>query len=90
MRLVNVGYGNMVNSDRIVAIVGPDSAPVRRMVQDAKDSGRAIDATCGRRTRAVLVLDSGHVLLSPLQTETMAARTEDKGKNIQIPETEIP
>ena len=80
MRLVNVGYGNMANSSRIIAIVSPDSAPVRRMIQDAKDSGRAIDATCGHKTRAVLIMDSNHIVLSPLQTETMAARAEEKGK----------
>ena len=78
MRLVNVGYGNTVNSDRLLAIVSPDSAPIRRLVQDARDEARVIDATCGRKTRAVLIMDSGHIILSPLQPETMAARTEDK------------
>jgi hypothetical protein len=78
LRLVNVGYGNTVNSDRLLAIVSPDSAPIRRLVQDARDEARVIDATCGRKTRAVLIMDSGHIILSPLQPETMAARTEDK------------
>ena len=78
MRLVNVGYGNTVNADRLLAIVSPDSAPIRRLVQDARDETRVIDATCGRKTRAVLIMDSGHVVLSPLQPETMAARIEDK------------
>ena len=78
MRLVNVGYGNNVNADRLLAIVSPDSAPIRRLVQDARDETRVIDATCGRKTRAVLIMDSGHVVLSPLQPETMAARIEDR------------
>ena len=78
MRLVNVGYGNTVNADRLLAIVSPDSAPIRRLVQDARDETRVIDATCGRKTRAVLIIDSGHVVLSQLQPETMAARIEDR------------
>ena len=78
MRLVNVGYGNTVNADRLLAIVSPDSAPIRRLVQDARDETRVIDATCGRKTRAVLIMDSGHVVLPPLQPETMAARIEDR------------
>ena len=78
LRLVNVGYGNTVNADRLPAIVSPDSAPIRRLVQDARDETRVIDATCGRKTRAVLIMDSGHVVLSPLQPETMAARIEDR------------
>ena len=78
MNLTNVGYGNMVASHRIVAVVSPDSAPVRRMVQEARDEGRVVDATAGRKTRAVLVLDSGHVVLSPLQPETLAGRILEK------------
>ncbi|MBP3636973.1 MAG: DUF370 domain-containing protein [Clostridia bacterium] len=80
MKLINVGFGNMVNAARMVAIVAPDAAPVKRLVQDARDAGRVIDATCGRRTRAVIVMDSDHVVLSPLQPETVAGRMEDKGK----------
>ena len=78
MRFVNVGYGNVVSMQRIVAIVSPESAPVRRLVQDGRDERKVIDATCGRKTRAVLIMDSGHVVLSPLQPETMAARIEDR------------
>ena len=74
MRLLNVGFGNLVSADRVVAVVGPDSAPVRRLIQDARDAGRVIDATCGRRTRSVLILDSDHAVLSPLQPETVAGR----------------
>ena len=80
MKLINVGFGNMVNAARMVAIVAPDAAPVKRLVQDARDAGRVIDATCGRRTRAVIVMDSDHVVLSPLQPETVAGRMGDKTK----------
>ena len=78
MKLVNVGYGNMASVARLVAIVSPDAAPVRRMIQDARDGGRVIDATCGHKTRAVLVMDSEHVILSPLLPETVAARIDEK------------
>ena len=78
MKLVNVGYGNMASVSRLVAIVSPDAAPVRRMIQDARDSGRVIDATCGHKTRAVLVMDSEHVILSPLLPETVAARIDER------------
>lgn len=78
MPLLNVGYGNMVNAGRLIAIVGPESAPVRRLVQDARDTGRVIDATCGHKTRSVLIMDSDHVVLSPLQPETVAGRMEGK------------
>lgn len=80
MKLVNVGFGNMVNAARMVAIVAPDAAPVKRLVQDARDTCRVIDATCGRRTRAVIVMDSDHVVLSPLQPETVAGRLDGKTK----------
>ena len=78
MKLVNVGYGNMASVARLVAIVSPDAAPVRRMIQDARDGGRVIDATCGHKTRAVLVMDSEHVILSPLLPETVAARIDER------------
>ena len=84
MRLVNIGYGNMISAPRIVAVVGPDAAPIRRMVQEARDAGRVVDATCGHRTRAVLITDSDHVVLSPLLPETVAARVEDrKGAEVE-------
>ena len=73
---INIGFGNRVPVSRIVAIVGNDSAPTKRMVQDAREQGRLIDATHGRRTRAVLVLDSGHILLSSIQPDTIASRME--------------
>lgn len=78
MQLINIGFGNIVSSDRIVAIVSPESAPIKRMVQEAKDTGRAIDATCGRRTRAVIIMDSNHVVLSAVQPETVAGRFEEE------------
>lgn len=81
MRLINIGYGNMVSATRIVTIVGPESAPIRRLVQEARDDGRAIDATYGRKTRAVIIMDSGHIILSSLITETLAARINGIGGN---------
>ncbi|MBE6757467.1 MAG: DUF370 domain-containing protein [Ruminococcaceae bacterium] len=74
MKLINIGFGNMVSAERLVAIVSPDSAPIKRIVQDAKDRGALIDATHGRRTRAVLLTDSEHVILSAVQPETVANR----------------
>ena len=76
MKFINIGFGNMVASDRIVTIVSPDSAPVKRLIQDAKDSGRVIDVSCGRRTRAVIITDSEHVILSAIQSETIANRLD--------------
>ena len=78
MKLINIGFGNMVNAGRLVAIVSPESAPIKRIVQDARDSGRLIDATYGRRTRAVIIMDSDHVVLSPLQPETVAGRMDGR------------
>lgn len=74
MQLINIGFGNMVSSERIIAIVSPESAPLRRIVQEAKDEKKAIDATFGRRTRSVLMMDSGHIILSAIQPETIAGR----------------
>lgn len=78
MRLVNIGFGNMVSTGRIISIIGPDSAPIKRMVQEAREAGSLIDATYGRKTRAVVIMDSGHIVLSALQPETIAARTGSK------------
>jgi len=74
MKMVNIGFGNMVSSNRVVALVSPDSAPVKRLIQDSKDSGRAIDVTCGRRTRCVIITDSDHIILSAIQPETISNR----------------
>ncbi|MCL2813843.1 MAG: DUF370 domain-containing protein [Oscillospiraceae bacterium] len=73
---VNVGFGNMVNKDRIIAVASSETSPMKRLVQDAKDSGRAIDVTCGRRTRSVIITDSDHVILSAIQCETISNRLE--------------
>lgn len=74
MKLINIGFGNMVSASRLVAIVSPESAPIKRMVQEARDRGVLIDATYGRRTRAVLIMDNDHLVLSALQPETVANR----------------
>ena len=79
MKLINIGYGNMVSADRIVTIVSPESAPIKRLVQEARDDGRAVDATYGRKTRAVMIMDSGHIILSSLITDTLAARINGSG-----------
>jgi regulator of extracellular matrix RemA (YlzA/DUF370 family) len=77
-KLVNVGFGNVVNSSKIIGIIKPEAAPIKRMVQTAKDTGMAIDATCGRRTKAVIVTESGHLILSSLLPETIAGRVNQK------------
>ena len=76
MKFINIGFGNMVAADRIVTIAYPDSAPIKRIMQDAKDAGRAIDVSCGRRTRSVIITDSDHVILSAIQPETIAGRVD--------------
>ena len=77
MQLINIGFGNIVSAERIISIVSPESAPIKRIVQEAKDSKMAIDATYGRRTRSVLIMDSGHINLSAVQPETIAGRVEN-------------
>ena len=74
IQLLNIGFGNMVSANRVIAIISPESAPIKRMVQDARDKGLLIDATYGRKTRAVLVMDSGQIVLSAIQPETVAHR----------------
>jgi regulator of extracellular matrix RemA (YlzA/DUF370 family) len=74
VKLINIGFGNIVMSNRIVAIISPDSAPIKRLIQEARDKANLIDATYGRRTRAVIVTDSGHIILSSIQPETVANR----------------
>lgn len=76
MQLINIGFGNIVSAERIISIVSPESAPIKRIVQEAKDSKMAIDATYGRRTRSVIIMDSGHIILSAVQPETIANRAE--------------
>ena len=74
MKFVNVGFNNMINAERVIAVINSDSSPAKRLMQDAKDSGRAIDCTCGRKTRCVIIMDSDHVILSAIQNETVSAR----------------
>lgn len=80
MQLVNIGFGNMVSASRMVAIVSPESAPIKRIIQDAKERGTLIDATHGRRTRAVIITDSDHIILTYLQAETLANRIADENE----------
>lgn len=77
MKLLNIGFGNLVQAEKIIAIVSPDSAPVKRIVQESKDRSMSIDATYGRRTRSVIIMDSDHVVLSAIQPETVAGRAGD-------------
>ena len=79
MQLVNIGFGNMISAERMVAIVSPESAPIKRIVQDSKERGVLIDATCGRKTRTVIIMESDHVVLSALQPETVANRFNNQG-----------
>jgi regulator of extracellular matrix RemA (YlzA/DUF370 family) len=76
MKFINIGFGNIVSTQRLIAIVSPESAPIKRIVQDARDSGKLVDATYGRRTRAVIIMDSEHVILSAVQPETVANRLD--------------
>ena len=78
MKLLNIGFGNMVSTDRLIAIVSPDSAPIKRMIQEGRDRGVLIDATYGRKTRSVVIMDSDHIVLSAIQPETVAARLNGK------------
>lgn len=76
-KLVNIGYGNLVNTDKMIAVVSPDAAPVKRMIQSAKDSGSAIDGTCGRKTKAVIVMENGSIVLSALLPDTISNRVNN-------------
>ncbi len=82
MKLLNIGFGNMINAQRLVAIVSPDSAPIKRLIQECKERGNLIDATQGRRTRAVIIMDSDHVILTYLQCETVANRLDSEQDEI--------
>lgn len=84
MQLINIGFGNMVSAERMISIVSPESAPIKRIVQEAKDSKMAIDATYGRRTRSVIIMDSGHIILSAVQPETVGGRID---KTITVDKT---
>ena len=82
MKLVNIGFGNLVSAERIISIVSPESAPIKRMIQDVREKGLLIDASFGHSTRAVLIMDSGNVILSALSAETVAARLDEAGENV--------
>ncbi len=88
MQLVNIGFGNMVSANRMIAIVSPESAPIKRIIQDAKERGTLIDATHGRRTRAVIITDSDHIILTYLYAETVANRIADENATDIEEETE--
>ena len=86
-KFINIGFGNMVSAGRIVAIASPDSAPIKRLVQDAREDDRVIDVSCGRRTRAVIITDSDHVILSAIQAETITNRlASDESADEEDPE----
>ena len=87
MQLINIGFSNMISASRLISVVGPESAPIKRMVQEARDRGVLIDATYGRRTRAVLIMDNDHLVLSALQPETVANRLGDK--EVSLAEEEV-
>ena len=89
MQLLNIGYGNMISAERIIAIVSPDAAPVKRLVQGAKDRGMLIDASCGRKTKAVIVTDSDHVVLAALQPETLSHRAVNTETTEGVDQSEI-
>ncbi|MBA4602384.1 extracellular matrix/biofilm regulator RemA [Thermoactinomyces mirandus] len=86
IKLINIGFGNIVSANRIVSIVSPDSAPIKRIIQEARERGVLIDATYGRRTRAVIITDSDHVILSAVQPETVAHRLASKEQHEDIVE----
>lgn len=88
MKLINIGFGNLVNANRLVAIVSPESAPIKRIIQDSKERGMLIDATQGRRTRAVIITDSDHVILTYLQSETVANKLNDFEDEIETEEND--
>ncbi len=90
MKLINIGFGNIVSANRLIAIVSPESAPIKRIIQEARDRGMLIDATYGRRTRAVIITDSDHIILSAVQPETVAHRLNNKGTaDISIDDNEL-
>ena len=88
MDLINIGFGNLISAQRLIAIVSPDSAPVKRLVKEARERGMLIDASYGRSTRAVLIMDSDHVVLSALQPETLAGRAAGQAEGRTVTEEE--
>ena len=88
MKLLNIGFGNMVNADRIIGIVSPDSAPIKRVIQEARDRGMLIDASYGRKTKAVILMDTDHVILSAIPPETIRSRWDGGEEESEEEETE--
>ena len=89
MKLINIGFGNVVSANRLVAIVSPESAPIKRIIQEARDRGMLIDASYGRKTKSVILMDTDHVILSALQPEALQARWLDKAEPQHIEEEEV-
>ena len=90
MKFINIGFGNLVAADRVIALASPESAPIKRLVIEAKEEGRVIDVTCGRRTRAVVITDSEHVILSAIQAETIANRLDSEDNEVDTAEENAP
>lgn len=88
MKLINIGFGNAVNADRTVAVVSPESAPIKRIIQEARDRGRLVDASYGRKTRSVIITDSDHVILSALTASAVAGRASDADEDMEVMEDE--
>ena len=88
LKLINIGFGNLISASRLLSIVSPESAPIKRIIQDSRERGTLVDATFGRRTRAVIIMDSGHVILSALLPETVAARAAGKTEKTSEEEEE--
>ena len=89
MKLINIGFGNMVSAGRLIAIVSPESAPIKRIIQEARERGMLVDATYGRRTRAVIIMDSDHIILSAIQPETIANRLGDRTDEVYVDEEDV-
>ena len=88
MKFINIGFGNLISAERVITVVSPDSAPIKRLVQDAKDAGRVIDVSCGRRTKSVIITDSEHVFLSAISSESIANRISGEDDSEQDAESE--
>jgi regulator of extracellular matrix RemA (YlzA/DUF370 family) len=86
MRFINIGFSNLVSAERIITVAAPDSAPIKRLIQDSREDGRSIDCTCGKKTKSVIITDSDHVILSALPPETIAARIDTTAQNSELSE----
>ena len=89
MKFINIGFSNLVSAERIITVAAPDSAPVKRLIQDSREDGRSIDCTCGKKTKSVIITDSDHVILSALPPETIAARIEGSAQNAEFSDDTI-